>query len=80
MYNKVCFEKKREEGELTNISIRFVMATFSLYMSDRTVNVGGCEIGFGCAHMKLCSHMTECAGCASTHNNKRAPFVGNKTV
>lgn len=41
--------------------MRAVMATSSLYMGDNTVSFSGCRIGSGCADIKLCSHITECA-------------------
>lgn len=43
--------------------MRAVMATSSLYMADNTVSFSGCRIGSGCADIKLCSHITECAFC-----------------
>lgn len=41
--------------------MRLLIATSSLYRSCITCLRGGFSTGLGCADMKLCSHITECA-------------------
>lgn len=68
---------------LTKTTIRLVMATCSLYIGSRTVKAGGSMMGFDCADMKLCSHITECAGCPSSRqkkNNKKCRNRQHKTT